>query len=109
MAKLHIVTQYMENYAAHDWDGKGECPQYWKFKGGEDYFVLNVNPNRAAETVEAVRGQVECDTNYSRSTVINWQLVADDFVTEDERNQLEWEGKISWPTKCLTINNLAVC
>ena len=104
MAKLLIQTQYQENYAAHDWDGQGECPQYWKFKGGEDYFVLNVNPNRAAETVEAVRGQVECDTNYSRSTVINWQLVADDFVTEDERQQMQWEGRVSWPTKCLNLN-----
>ena len=104
MAKLHIQTQYQENYGAHDWDGKGECPQYWKFKGGEDYFVLNVDPNRAAETVKAVRGQVECDTNYSRSTVINWELVADDFVTEDERQQMQWEGCVKWPTKCLNLN-----
>lgn len=22
-----------ENYGAHDWDGKGECPSYWKCKG----------------------------------------------------------------------------
>lgn len=29
-----IHTQYRENYGAHDWDGSGECPQYWKPKGG---------------------------------------------------------------------------
>ena len=27
--KLVIQTQYKENYGYHDWDGKGECPQYW--------------------------------------------------------------------------------
>jgi hypothetical protein len=106
MAKLHIVTQYQENYGAHDWDGQGDCPQYWKFKGGDDYFVLNVDLNRAAETVDAVRSQIEWDTQYSRSWVINWEVVADDFVTEFERNQLEWEGKISWPVKCLKVNEL---
>ena len=28
--KLHIVTQVEENYGAHDWDGKGLCPQIGK-------------------------------------------------------------------------------
>lgn len=37
--KLVIHTQHKENYGAHDWDGQGECPQGWKFKGGETYVV----------------------------------------------------------------------
>lgn len=32
--QLLITTQIQENYGAHDWDGEGACPQYWKFKGG---------------------------------------------------------------------------
>jgi len=28
--KLVITTQVYENYGVHDWDGRGECPQYWK-------------------------------------------------------------------------------
>jgi hypothetical protein len=28
------IFQYAENYAIHDWDGKGEVPQGWKMKGG---------------------------------------------------------------------------
>jgi len=35
--QLLITTQTQENYGAHDWDGEGACPQYWKFKGGMDY------------------------------------------------------------------------
>ena len=37
--KVVIYTQFRENYGAHDWDGKGECPQYWKNKGGSCYVV----------------------------------------------------------------------
>ena len=55
--KLHIQTQYMENYGAHDWDGEGECPQYWKFKGGSSYKITNVPAGvDLEEVVEAVRG-----------------------------------------------------
>ena len=37
--KLVIQTQFKENYGAHDWDGTGECPQYWKFKGGNTFVM----------------------------------------------------------------------
>ena len=45
MAMIVIRTQYMENYGAHDWDGTGECPQYWKFKGGSEYKITNIDIN----------------------------------------------------------------
>ena len=37
--KIVIQTQCSENYGAHDWDGQGQCPQHWKMKGGNTYFV----------------------------------------------------------------------
>lgn len=40
--KLVIHTQIRENYGAHTWDGSGECPQYWKFKGGNTIVVSGV-------------------------------------------------------------------
>lgn len=40
MAKI-VETQYRENYGAHDWDGTGECPQYWKNKFGSTYVFIN--------------------------------------------------------------------
>lgn len=46
--RFNIVAsfQYCENYGAHDWDGKGECPQYWKYKGGADEVIASaLNPN----------------------------------------------------------------
>jgi hypothetical protein len=100
--KLHIITQYMENYGAHDWDGKGECPQYWKMKGGEDYFILNVDTDAEADAAIAqVRGDIEWDDIGSRQYIIGYGLVADNFMTEFEVSQLEYDGKIAYPAKVL--------
>jgi len=38
--RLVASFQYRENYGAHGWNGIGECPQYWKYKGGEEVNVL---------------------------------------------------------------------
>jgi len=85
MAKLLITTQTYENYGAHDWDGTGQCPQYWKAKGGSDYVVKKVNVNKVTETVMGVRGQIECDNYAFRETIIDWTIVADDALTEFEQ------------------------
>ena len=99
MAKLLITTQVYENYGAHDWDGAGECPQYWKAKGGSDYVVKNVNVNTVTETVMALRGQIEQDNHAFREKIIGWEVVANGYLTEFERDQLEYEGKIRFPAK----------
>lgn len=41
MFRVVAIYQYMENYGAHDWDGVGECPQYWKYKGGAEEVIVN--------------------------------------------------------------------
>jgi len=48
MKQYVVETQFLENYAAHDWDGTGECPNYWKFKGGEDFLVSGFNREQDA-------------------------------------------------------------
>jgi hypothetical protein len=102
--KLLITTQNYENYGAHDWDGVGECPQYWKAKGGSDYVVKNfTNFNNTTEVVMALRGQIEEDSEYFRSSIIGWEVVADDFLTEFEQDQLNYEGKIRFAAKELVL------
>lgn len=111
MDKIHIVTQYMENYGAHDWDGQGLCPQYWKFKGGEEYFLplpTGYPLDRVDELVPQIWPQVTWDTDYSRQTVLNWQVVADDFRTVFERQQLEYDGRIDFPAQVLTVLDLVL-
>ena len=104
--KLHIYTQDQENYGAHDWDGEGECPQYWKFKGGQDFFVPmgnRINSETATAIVMAVRGDIEENNEYFSSQIIGWDIVADDFMTEFEQSQLEYEGEIRYPAKVLEL------
>ena len=107
--KLHITTQYMENYGAHDWDGEGECPQYWKFKGGEDYFYpldgFRADSEFADKNlrmiVDSLRDQVEWDDLGSRQYIVGYDIVEDDYMTEFERQQLEWDGEILHPARVL--------
>lgn len=96
--KILITTQYRENY------GTAEEP-YWKFKGGEDYFILGVDPLKVAPglLVEQVRGQVEFSDAYAEEYILDWELVADDYVTDFERSQLEYEGSIQYPARVLEL------
>jgi hypothetical protein len=100
MAKLLITTQVYENYGAHDWDGVGECPQYWKAKGGCDYVVKKFRDfSIMTEVVMALRPQIESDSQYYRETIIGYEVVADDYLTEFEQSQLDYEGSIRFPAK----------
>ena len=103
MAKLVISTQVYENYGAHDWDGRGACPQYWKAKGGEDYVVLAVDVNRAREIAALATQQVNKSTDYVRESVIDWEVVGDDDLTQFERDQLEFDGQIRYPAPQLAV------
>lgn len=103
MSKLLIQTQVMENYGAHDWDGEGQCPSYWKAKGGNDYVVKNIDVNRAADIANWAAGQIETDNEYFREYVLGWEVVADDFLTEFEQSQLKWEGRIMYPAVELVV------
>jgi hypothetical protein len=100
--KLLITTQVYENYGAHDWDGKNECPQYWKAKGGDEYVVKNFQGGQgdaATTALMLLRDQIEKDTPYYREQIIDWKIVKDDYLTEYEQSQLEYEGKITFPAK----------
>ena len=96
--KILITTQYRENY------GTPEEP-YWKFKGGEDYFILNVDPVTQAPglLVEKARREVEYTGPMSEEYVVDWCLVEDDYITDFERSQLEYEGEIRFPAKVLEL------
>ena len=96
--KLLITTQVYENYGAHDWDGKGECPSYWKAKGGSDYVIKKFKGDPTT-AVMAVRSQIEEDNDHYRESIIDFRIVADDYLTEFEQSQLAYEGKITYAAK----------
>lgn len=99
--KLVINTQYRENYAAHDWDGKGECPQYWKFKGGSTYVVPNIL-GESPDILKRVRPLIEYGNYGSEEYILDyeivennakvcedWETVTQLFITEDKVTALK--------------------
>ena len=91
---LVIRTQFMENYGAHDWDGTGECPQYWKMKGGSEYKVTNVPLNIDYQEVVSM-ANVETDNIGCREYILDWSMEADDYLSWFEKSQLEYDGVIA--------------
>jgi hypothetical protein len=102
--KLLIQTQIYENYGAHDWDGVGECPQYWKAKGGDDYVVKNFQGDET-KAVTVLRNKIEQQNDFFRECIISWNVVENDYLTEFEQSQLDYEGKIRFPAKELEYDN----
>ena len=84
--KIVVQTQFSENYAAHDWDGAGECPQRWKQKGGSTFIVTGVTVEKAADESfwASIDAAVEHDSDFSSERVIGTQLIDDiDFNVRD--------------------------
>jgi hypothetical protein len=83
--RIVFTTQYLENYGAHDWDEVGECPQYWKPKGGSTYIVA-CTPEQLASRwfYSAVEDGITKSDDWEREYVVSSQVVdARDFVESD--------------------------
>jgi hypothetical protein len=91
--KLVIQTQIKENYGAHDWDGKGACPQYWKFKGGNTFVVENITPAQAEKIndggIPTLKGLIEHFSESWQEYILGWDLEDDGAKVCDE-----WESPI---------------
>lgn len=92
--KLVIHTQFRENYGAHDWSGVGECPQYWKNKGGDTYFVeVSLAEAQDPKFYDTVAQCIQHRSDYSEEYIISDTLVDDvDFVESDHVE--EWDSAI---------------
>ena len=91
---LVIATQDYENYAAHQ-GFTGEF--YWKAKGGSEFKVTGIPANcDPAEIVELVRSEIEQDNPYFQTTIIGYNVEADDYLSWFEKSQLEYDGAITF-------------
>ena len=97
MMNVEVSTQIRENYGAHEWDGVGECPQYWKSKGGEDWVIMN------APTVEDAEHFVEHyivgeDNEYSTESVVSATEVPIDHRTwlEGCTGEVDHSIRVEW-------------
>ena len=90
--KAIIQTQHMENYGAHDWDGEGECPQYWKPKGGNTYIFNctieeNMDPQWWARVEAACTSKSESFEEYSIG-----ETVVDDIDFRVSDHTPDWDA-----------------
>ena len=103
-----IDTQFMENYGAHDWDGQGECPQYWKMKGGTSYKVRNVPADADIKSVvDLVAPEFVHDSIGAREYIIGYSMESDDFLSWFEKSQLDYDGKITCPEPSFEYDELS--
>lgn len=98
--QLVIQTQVYENY------GSAEEP-FWKPKGGNTVRVTDVPLNIDYQAVvdAAAAGRLDwyaMDGEY----IIDWSLEGDDFMSEFEKDQLEYEGKIVYPDARIEYSEL---
>ena len=96
-----IRTQFMENYGAHDWDGTGECPQRWKYKGGSEYKITGVDATSDPQDYINL-AHVEFNDIGAREYIVNYSFEADDYMSDFERSQLEYDGEIIFPEPYLS-------
>ena len=91
---LVIQTQDYENYAAHTgFDGTFR----WKAKGGSEYKITNVPANvDHDEIVNMVRPEIERFDDYFQTFIIGYGIEGDDYLSQFERSQLEYEGEITY-------------
>jgi hypothetical protein len=96
----------MENY------GSSSEP-YWKFKGGSSYVIENVEnyikmneffAKKCEMVVDEIRSKIEYDGEMSRVYILGWSIQDDEYMSEFERSQLEYEGDIVYPEPRLTID-----
>ena len=102
--KAIFTTQVFENYAWRE-DGSigtGE-DAYFKPKGGDEYVVFNVDKSQMLRILKEVKAQVEVSNDYFKETVVDFVLVEDDYLTEYERSQLEYDGCIVYSPKELEM------
>lgn len=104
MSKILITTQYMENY------GTPSDP-YWKYKGGEEYFIEDAGifvddefaAKKAMMVVDGIRDRIEYDEAMCREYILDVSVVEDDYMTDFEKSQLEFDGEIRYPAKVIKL------
>jgi hypothetical protein len=102
--KAIILTQVYENYA---WNEDGSigtgADAYFKPKGGDEYVVRNIDSETVFDILEKVAGQIEKSNDYYQEFIVDVKIVEDDYLTEYELNQLEFDGVITYPAKELEM------
>lgn len=104
--KLMVRTKIFESYEASVGrrDNRAHVP-HRKAKGGAEYVFARFGQKetelltsaRINQLVSKMAHLVERSNNRFRERIVDFTLEPDDFLTEDEKRQMDLEGKISCP------------
>ena len=101
--KFVVKTQYLENYGAHDGEGRFKNGQaHWKFKGGNEYVVSDVE--RAADAMAFVMAK------YSNNNIHFKEFPTEVKSLEDwveELNELDAEYRAFIKSQAVECSPLA--
>ena len=104
MNTYFIATQTLENKGAECGSGKYSDNQNdWRFKFGGDYIITGVDKIQDAV---AFVGAITMQNGIGyKEWPCHWEEVPADFQTEMEKNQLEYEGSITYPAKRYNVSD----
>ena len=96
--KFVISTQYLENYGAHDEDGKFSSGNaYWKFKNGSDYIVSGLT--RIQDAVAFVMAKFGDNDLYGKEFPIKFQTFEQWEAELTEMDDIEYRDFIAGQAK----------
>jgi len=106
--KLVIQTQVYENYAWREDGTLGTgTDAYWKAKGGSDYWYdlgeYSRSKESIAELIQFFRPRIEQDNEAFREHIVYTSIEKDSYLTPFEQDQLDYDGRIEFPSKQLFI------
>jgi len=88
-----IYTQVQENYG-----------YVWKFKGGNEYFVDNVDHNSPISSIiKQAKELVEWASDSYEEYVVAWEVVEDNYLTAYELDQLQYENAITYRAQKIVV------
>ena len=83
-----VTTQVMENYGAHDGDGRFKSGNaYWKFKGGTDYHVTGLD--RLQDAVAFIQAYAGEDNISYKEFVSSYKPYGEWVLTASEYEIME--------------------
>ena len=101
--QLLVSTQYYENYGS-------PSEPYWKPKGGSEYKIpFNYAADYewaevyAERVIDQYRNEIEISNPMCEEYILGWEIVEDNYLTQYERSQLQYDGKIEFPAKQLGV------
>ena len=100
---LVIHTQYRENYGT-------PSEPFWKMKGGYSHKILNVpvynQTGNYRQIAEFAASKLCTNNEMAIESMEYWSLEPDTYLSEFERSQLDFDGKILFPETALEYSNL---